>query len=659
MNAQFGIWNCDFEPVEPSLLKEAATLLSPYGPDGQTFYSRDNIGIVCSAFHTTKEAHRGIQPLTRRSGALVAWNGRLDNCEELARALPELPSTDSTDVEVVATAFERWGTPGIAKLTGDWAVSICKPLDRMLFLATDYMGICRLYYSIARKSVFWCTHLEPLVLLSRTSLTVNDEYVAAYLAHYPPTHLTPYREIQAVPPGSSVTICNGSASIHRHWNVEQQCPISYKTDREYEEHFRHLFSQAVRRRLRSDSPILAELSGGLDSSSIVCAADDLICKGEAETPRLDTISYYDPGVPAGDERFYISKVEERRGRKGHHIDTSRYGCSLWLGSDDFAAVPGAEIRPRGIRVQVYELMESEGYRVVLSGIGGDESLGGIPNPLPQLADLIVLGRPIALARGLAAWSLTKKVPWIHLLRDATLLVLPAAVRSTFLGEAAVPPWIDANFARQHCLRIRQLGPQGRYGFWRPSRQDQAQTLIAMRRQMAYSSAYDAGREDRRYPFLDQNLIEFLLSIPVNQLLRPGQRRSLMRRSLAAIIPPEIMSRRTKGSVARSTLLGIEVRWAEMEGLVASPISAAQGYVDREGLQQALQKLRNGDAPHFVSLIKTLQLEQWLRGLEKRRAASIPPEPTKPMATALQQPAPHNNTPMISTGRFSQILDERR
>jgi asparagine synthase (glutamine-hydrolysing) len=639
MSAQFGIWDCDFEPVEPSLLEEAATLLSPYGPDGRTAYSRANIGIVSSAFHTTKEAHREIQPLTSRSGAVVAWNGRLDNREELAHALPELSSSDSTDVTIVAAVFERWGTPAFAKLTGDWAVSVFKPLDGMLYLATDYIGICRLYYSIAQKRVFWCTHLEPLVRLSRTSLTVDDEYVAAYLAHYPPAHLTPYREIQAVPPGGSVAISDGNVSIRRHWTFEQQRPIRYKSDQEYEAHFRHLFSQAVRRRLRSNSPILAELSGGLDSSSIVCAADDLIGRGEAEPPQLDTISYYDPAVSAGDERSYISRVEERRGRNGHHIDTSQYGCSLSLGSDDFVAVPGTQTRPRGIRAVVHELMQHKGYRVVLSGIGGDEFLGGIPNPLPQLADLIILGRPIALARGLAAWSLIKKVPWLHLLRDATLLVLPAAVRPTFAGEAAVAPWIDANFARQHCLRIRQLGPQGRYGLWRPSRQDQAQTLIAMRRQMAFSSAYDAGPEDRRYPFLDQNLVEFLLSIPVTQLLRPGERRSLMRRALAGIVPPEIMSRRTKGSVARSTLACMEVHWAEVEALVASPLSAARGYVDRDGLQWALQKLKNGDAPQLVGLIKTLQLEQWLRGLEKRRISSAPLEQTELLATARQRPEP--------------------
>lgn len=659
MDAQFGIWNCDFEPLESSVLDQAASLLTRRAADRLTFYSKNNLGIVQSSFYTTKEARPDAQTVVTSSGAVLSWSGRLDNRRELVQLLPDLSPIDRTDAAIAADAFEHWGTKMFAQLTGDWAVSVCKPLAKTVLLATDCMGIGRLYYSIAQERLCWCTHLEPLVLLFRPSLTVNDEYVAGYLAHYPSAHLTPYREIKAVPPGGSVVISQGREIIDRYWTFDRLRRIRYRTDREYEEHFRQLFYQAVRRRLRSGSPILAELSGGLDSSSIVCVADDLIAGGKTETPRLDTISYYDPGVSAGDERSYIIKVEGRRGTRGHHIDTSQYGCSLPLGNADFVAVPGADNRPQGIRRVLHELMEHEGYRVVLSGIGGDEFLGGIPNPLPQLADLLVLGRLIALAKELAAWSLTKKLPWIHLLRDATLLTLPLCLRGRFTEQAAVAPWIEANFARRYKLRLRQFGPLGHYGLWRPSRQDQAQTVIAMRRQMAYSNAYDTGREDRRYPFLDQDLVEFLLSIPATQLLRPGERRSLMRRSLAGVVPPEIMSRRTKGSVARSTLAGIAVHWAEIDALVESPVSAARGYVDGRRLQEALQKLRAGDASHFVSLIRTLQLEQWLRGLEKRRTSSVALEQTEPLVTARQQPAPPSSTPMISTGRYGQILEERR
>jgi len=147
------------------------------------------------------------------------------------------------------------------------------------------------------------------------------------LAHNPDAHLTPYLEIREVPPGQFVRVRDGSAVIDRFWRFSPTSRIRYKTDAEYEEHFRHVFRQSVQRRLRSDSPVLAELSGGLDSSSIVCMADDILAKEGAETSRLDTLSYYDKTEPSGDDWTYFQKVEAKRGRAGIHIDGSGLGTS--------------------------------------------------------------------------------------------------------------------------------------------------------------------------------------------------------------------------------------------------------------------------------------------------------------------------------------------
>ncbi len=113
---------------------------------------------------------------------------------------------------------------------------------------------------------------------------------------------------------------NGSLSVERYWRFSPKSRIRYKTDAEYEEHFRDLFRRAVRRRLRSDSPVLAELSGGLDSSAIVCMADNILAHERAHTPRIDTPSYYDLSEPMGDDFFYFTKVEAKRGRAGFHFD---------------------------------------------------------------------------------------------------------------------------------------------------------------------------------------------------------------------------------------------------------------------------------------------------------------------------------------------------
>lgn len=623
MSPQFGIWNFDDRPVEARSLQEANNLLAPHGPDGQNTYAKGSIGISYSSFNTTKESHHELQPHETPSRHVITWDGRLDNREELAKDLASPLTGDTPDVALVASSFERWETDSFSKLVGDWALSVWTPRDKRLLLATDYMGIHPLYFYLTRHAVVWCTLLHPLVALYGSTLTVDDEFIAGYLALSPPAHLTPYREIRAVPPGCFVSIRNGKTVTHRYWTFRPERRLEYKTDPEYENHFRHVFRQAVARRLRSDSPVLAELSGGLDSSSIVCVADDVIAMGEAGPEQLDTVSYFDAAEAASDERPYIAYVERKRGRKGHHIDTALYGGAFSFDYQGLVVVPGANGNTNGVRGALLELMQRGKYRVVLSGWAGDEFLGGVPNPVPQLADLLVLARPIKFAKELAAWSLIKRRPWIHLLWDVLLFLLPLTLRAPFAKNTEGTFWIDASFAKRHRIALRQSGPQGTYGFWEPSRRDRARTLIAMRRQLAYSNAYAGGLEERRYPYLDQDLIEFLLSIPASQLLRPGQRRSLMRRALSGLVPAEILSRRTKGSVARSALATIETDWPALEQLFISPLSATAGYINRTRFEECMHAARAGDAPQLVDLMKTLHLEAWMRNLAENHVGSLP------------------------------------
>lgn len=124
----------------------------------------------------------------------------------------------------------------------------------------------------------WSTILDPLVLFAGHSFRLEEEYVAGWLAYFPAPHLTPYVGIHSVPPSSFVRLARKTLKVVKYWDFDPANEIRYRVDAEYEEHFRVVFSESVRRRLRSDSPVLAELSGGIDSSSIVCVADDVFAK---------------------------------------------------------------------------------------------------------------------------------------------------------------------------------------------------------------------------------------------------------------------------------------------------------------------------------------------------------------------------------------------
>lgn len=632
MSAQAGIWNFDGKPVDEALLSKLGLAIEQYGPDGGKSYIDGSIAMVYRAFNTTLESRLERQPYVTPCGNVITWDGRLDNRDELVPQLWEELTADQTDVAIVAAAFGLWGTDCLRRIIGDWAVSIWKPLERELLFACDYMCIRHIFYYPKKDRIWWSTDLTPLVLLSDKKFDIDDDYIAGYFAHDPDCHLTPYRGIRQVPAGQIVRIHNGDVSVQRYWRFNPKSRIRYKSDAEYEEHFRHVFRQSVRRRLRSDSPILAELSGGLDSSSIVCMADDILAKKEAQTPRLDTISYYDKTEPHGDDWMYSQKVEAKRGRIGAHIDASELGISpASLQCTEFSVLPGYLGAACRLEAERAVVMRNGGYRAVFSGIGGDEFMGGVPNPIPQLADLIAQFKFLSLAKQLMTWSLAKRRPWTHLLWEAFLELLPASLGQYFLKQAKVEPWIERKFAKRTKLAIRLLDVDEHFGLWLPTRRSCIATLHLMANKFAKCAPPVEAMEETRYPYLDQNLIEFILSIPAGQLLRPGERRSLMRRSLVGIVPQEILSRRTKQLGVRTPIMTLEKNLPDLQAVFYAPLSSRIGFVDRNRLWPVLHNAPHGKDVPLVWLLKAVSLEFWLRDLASRCLIDAGVVPSPPVA----------------------------
>ena|SRR6187402_952218 len=166
------------------------------------------------------------------------------------------------------------------------------------------------------------------------------------------------------------------------------------TDTDYEAHFLTLFHQSVARRTGPGAPILAQLSGGMDSTAIVCMSDEIRRSTHPKSELLDTVSFYDDAEASLNEKPYFSITEARRGKVGTHLDMafSQRTFAPYDGAEGTYLLPGADSfsieQERRFRDGVWQ----KGYRSVLSGIGGDEVLGGIPDPLPELADYLASGK---------------------------------------------------------------------------------------------------------------------------------------------------------------------------------------------------------------------------------------------------------------------------
>jgi len=611
VSVQFGRWNLDGRPTDREYLAKAGGLLAPYGPDGGGTYIKDSCGILYRAFHTTKESRKEIQPFVTPSSAVLTWDGRLDNRAELIGEFKDSLDTGSTDVSIVATAYERRATGCFARLIGDWALSVWDPKNRSVILAKDPIGTRHLYYSSDQKQTTWSTILDPLVLLAGKTFALEEEYIAGWLSFFAATHLTPYVGIHSVPPSCFVRLEAGRQTISKYWDFDPSKRIRYRTDGEYEEHFLQVFRESVRRRLRSDSPILAELSGGMDSSSIVCVADTIIAHGAAEAPRLDTVSYHDDLEPNWNEKPYFMKVEEKRGRVGCHIDVSAgESFRFEFDSDCFAATPGSIGKPSAAAKQFAAYHSSQGNRLLLSGIGGDEVTGGVPTPLPELMDLIARARFKRLAHQLKLWALNKRKPWFHLLYEPLRSIFPPAL----VGVAnPIPPvpWLNRGFVRRNHAALAGYKSRLKLFGSLPSFQDCQNTLEALRRQLGCSSEWSDPPIEKCYPYLDSDLLKFLFAIPAEQLLRPGQRRSLMRRSLAGIVPNELLNRPRKAYLARSPMAVIAKSGAKLIETHHRLVGASLGIFDTEAFCVAIQKVSQGEAVPVVPLMRSLSVEWWL------------------------------------------------
>lgn len=613
MSGLAGIFKFDPENcVCRSELTDLANEIDCLGPDGGGEYLGQHCGMAYRAFHTTPESLLETQPLAR-GGCILAWDGRLDNREKLSDGIGRPHSETATDAELVLAAYEKWGTECFAHLLGDWALSLWDDSKRTLLLSRDCFGVRTLFYRIDGDGVRWCSTLKPLVLNAPSTLTLDFEHLAGCICPYPRLGTTPYMELRAVLPAHFLAFQpGGKFKSVRYWALRPDARIRYSTDTDYEEHFRLLFRAAVKRRIRSDRTILCELSGGLDSSSIVCMADD-IRVGEGG-PEITTLSYYDADEPSGDERPYIAVIEELRGIKGHHISISDFNRRVT--QDAFLPLPDeySTVRPGYFRESlqwarcISEAQNSSHARVILSGLGGDEFLGGIQYEALEIAEYLFAARPLSLLRATFDWCLARRKPLLAVARDTWRLCWAKWFLDSFTKTHSRIDWLRSIPAPpDRVLR--------RFSSWRsnaPSHLCAESTRYTLASMLSCIDPPLIGLAEKRYPYLDRQLYEFMTSIPREQVLRPQERRSLMRRSLRGLVPETILHRQTKWFGQRSPLSLLRDHHAAIEPMFDAPWLSDGALFDVSRLRERLAGLEHGNVVEGIPLRAAISMEQWLR-----------------------------------------------
>lgn len=614
------------EKIESKTLRHMTDCLAHRGPDGEGTWYTGRVGLGHRLLWTTPESRVERLPLASDDGRFVLTaDARIDNRDALFESLGITTNTNVvTDSALILAAYERWGTDCVHHLLGDFAFAIWDADRKSLFCARDHVGIKPFYYYRSNRLFAFASEIRALLCVPEVPREINEPEIAYYVAgiHGDPT-ITAYHNIHCLPAARAMTVSASGVDIRRYWTLDPSRTIRYDTDEEYEQAFRELFKEAVRCRLRSAFPVGIEFSGGLDSSSVVCVGRDLLQQEETQTP-LHTFSATYMDVPQCDESAYRRPVLSGGGLIPHDVHPDRLS-TLTDVDEMLRCQEGPLPVPNMFMIRaLFDAARETGVRVLLDGENGDDvvshGIGCLTELLCDFKWLKFLRELNGLSRRVNAPR--RRVLWHNEIRPAVDDITPESVRAAWrrLHRQRPSPekWflrpefsdqIDWKTVHPDAARLPRYHPATCARDWHCFGVSHALTQAILE---AADKAAAAFAIELRHPFYDVRLIEFCLALPPEQKIGGSWPRSIVRRALASLLPPDVCWRMSKANIGpnfRHCLLTFDRE--RVERALTSNTSPTDHYLDRDRLRQAYKDCVAGKQGDEFMLWKMLILEQWL------------------------------------------------
>lgn len=376
-----GIFNLDDSPVPASVIKKMTGVIGHRGPDGEGFYIHKCLGIGHKRLAIIDITPRGLQPMTSKNGRwVIAFNGCIYNYLELRQVLNSRGYTfiSDTDTEVILEGVSEYGMDYIKELNGMFAIALWDKRDKILYLTRDRFGIKPLYYYKTDKSLVFGSEVKSILAFPGYSIKLNYSALNEYFTFQNLfTYDTLFDKVNLVPPGTTlkVSIKNQDVSINQWWEYDFSSPDNNYTFEESKlETLKYMEASVVRQTI-SDVPLGAYLSGGMDSGSIAAIASKYL-------NRLPTFTAgFDLSNVTGVEANY----DERREAQllANHLKTEHYEQVINAGDLSWSlpkVVWHLEDLKVGMSYPNYYIsrLASRFVKVCLQGTGGDELYAGYP-----------------------------------------------------------------------------------------------------------------------------------------------------------------------------------------------------------------------------------------------------------------------------------------
>lgn len=597
---------------EEGELRRMIVQLRHRGPDGYGFHRDGAVGLAHARLSIIDLAG-GSQPIHNEERTVwVVFNGEIFNYIELRQELIRKGHQFRTnsDTEVLLELYRAEGETCVQRLNGQWAFAIWDTSRRRLFVSRDRLGVRPLYYTIAGNTFVFASEVKALLAHPDVAPAINLEalqQIFTFWAPLPPA--TIFKGIQELPPAHSLVLEGGHVRLERYWSIDYTDGHDIPSERDAADRLRELLVDATRLRLRADVPVGAYLSGGLDSTIVTT-----IVRKFTDTPlRTFSVVFDDPEF---DERRYQQEVIDHLG-----ADHDRVSCS----STDIARVFPDVIRHaerpilRTAPAPLYmlaELVRRRGYKVVLTGEGADEMLGGYDIFKEAKIRRFWARQPGSSFRPLL---LKRLYPYLKNVQsqsrdylEAFFRVRPEDVSSPFFSH--LPRWeltarLTSFFSADVKAALAALDPladlearlPAGYGQWNHFQQAQYLETSHLLPGYILSSQGDrvamAHAVEGRFPFLDHRVVAYAAALPVNLKMRGLNEKYVLKRAFDGLIPASVQHRPKQPYRApeSATFFSSSGCPDYVEELLSPSRIRRDGVFDPAAVQHLVAKARSGRA----------------------------------------------------------------
>lgn len=555
MTAIAGFWSGDGRLDASGQCQAIISAQSVYGTR-QSAAQLDDLAVAARLYPLLPEDGNDRQPLVGGDGRLLlVADVRLDNRAELAAALNVESSKAGrlADSGLLLLALERWGEGAVGRLLGDFAFAFYDARQGKLILARDPLGQRPLFWHRGSGFVAFSSMPAGLHALDQVPRRVDETNLIRFLGSLPRSGPESFYEgLERVEPGHVVTLTRSGTNRQRYWRPRRG-ELRFRSFEEYVEAFRSELDAAVARRLRGAGRLVAaHLSGGWDSNATTATAARLIGPGGGRVIAFTHVPRWEAGSPPPSNRFADESALAAATARLHpnidHVAMPSSERSPIADLDRYSALFGRPVFNLCNHVWLSEIRaaaRAAGARILLSGEIGNWTISAAPNSL--LADFLREGRLLAWSRAARGLVRSGRARWRGVAVSSFGPWLPDPLWRRMSGFGSGPQaWSTDPVHPRLRERVTEEQEALRLGRVRNSFDDASDALLGMDWGEHRKGILGGWGIDKRDPTADVRLIDFCLSLPLDMLMKGGERRPLARAALADRVAPAVLDERRRG-----------------------------------------------------------------------------------------------------------------